>query len=45
MDILGPFPKATRKRQFVLVAIDYFIKWVEDEALVNITANKMISFL
>jgi hypothetical protein len=45
MDILGPFPKETRRRQFVLVAVDYFTKWVEVEALADITANKMISFL
>jgi len=45
MDILGPFPKETRRRQFVLVVVDYFTKWVEVEALADITANKMISFL
>jgi hypothetical protein len=33
MDILGPFPKATGGRQFVLIAVDYFTNWVEAEAL------------
>ena len=36
LDILGPFPRATGNRQFVLVAVDYFTKWVEAEALANI---------
>ena len=36
LDILGPFPQATGNRRFVLVAIDYFTKWVETEALANI---------
>ena len=44
MDILGPFPKTTGKRQFVLVVVDYFTKWVEAEALADITTNKVISF-
>jgi hypothetical protein len=44
MDILGPFPKTTRKRQFVLVVVNYFTKWVEAEALADITTNKVISF-
>ena len=36
LDILGPFPRATGNHQFVLVAVDYFTKWVEVEALANI---------
>ena len=36
LDILGPFPQATGNRRFVLVAIDYFTKWAEIEALANI---------
>ena len=36
LDILGPFPRATGNRSFVLVAVDYFTKWVEVEALANI---------
>ncbi|KAK3031549.1 hypothetical protein RJ639_035462 [Escallonia herrerae] len=37
MDILGPFPPATAQRKFVIVAIDYFTKWVQAEALATIT--------
>ena len=36
LDILGPFPQATGIRRFVLVAVDYFTKWAEAEALANI---------
>ena len=36
LDILGPFPRAPGNRRFVLVAVDYFTKWVEAEALANI---------
>ena len=34
--ILGPFPRATGNRRFVLVAVDYFTKWAKAEALANI---------
>ena len=36
LDILGPFPKATGNKRFLLVGTDYFTKWVETEALANI---------
>ncbi|XP_050254989.1 uncharacterized protein LOC126700853 [Quercus robur] len=36
LDILGPFPRATGNLRFVLVAVDYFMKWAEAEALANI---------
>ena len=36
LDIVGPFPRATRNRRFVLVVVDYLTKWVEAEALTNI---------
>ncbi|KAK3037629.1 hypothetical protein RJ639_030406 [Escallonia herrerae] len=44
MDILGPFPLATAQRKFVIVAIDYFTKWVEAEALDSITERKYEDF-
>ncbi|KAK3026399.1 hypothetical protein RJ639_042609 [Escallonia herrerae] len=44
MDILGPFPVATGQRRFVIVAIDYFTKWIEVEALATITALKCEEF-
>ena len=36
LDIIGPFPRAIGNRRFILVAVDYFTKWAEAEALANI---------
>jgi len=33
---VGPFSPATRNGRFVIVATDYFTKWEEAKALVNI---------
>ncbi|XP_043716321.1 uncharacterized protein LOC122664535 [Telopea speciosissima] len=44
MDILGPFPKASGGKQFAVVAVDYFTKWVEAEALATITVAKVWKF-
>ncbi|XP_061373314.1 uncharacterized protein LOC133315664, partial [Gastrolobium bilobum] len=44
MDILGPFPKATGRIQWLIVAIDYFTKWVEAEAVATITSQKVRKF-
>lgn len=45
MDILGPFPKASGQGRFVLVAVDYFTKWVDAGALRNITTNDVKGFI
>lgn len=45
MDILGPFPEATGQRKFLIVAIDYFTKWVEAEALAKITGQNIVDFV
>ena len=36
LDIVGPFPKATGNKRYLLVDMDYFTKWVEAEPLANI---------
>ena len=36
LDIIGPFPKATGNKRYLLVGTDYFTKWVETKPLVNI---------
>ena len=36
MDIVGPFPKTSRNKKYLLVGKDYFTKWVEAEPLANI---------
>ncbi|XP_068476610.1 uncharacterized protein [Phaseolus vulgaris] len=33
IDILGPFPLAIRKMKYLIVAIEYFTKWIEAEPL------------
>lgn len=45
MDLIGPFPAASVQRRFLLVAIDYFPKWVEAEPLASITDNQVHNFL
>ncbi|XP_077249430.1 uncharacterized protein LOC143888977 [Tasmannia lanceolata] len=44
MDILGPFPPASGGREFVVVAIEYFTKWVGDELLAKITEQNIHTF-
>lgn len=45
IDIVGPFPLAPGSRKFLIVAIDYFSKWVEVEALRTITDTEVMKFL
>ena len=45
MDILGPFPPASGQRKFVLVAVDYFTKWVEAAPLKSITTSDVQGFI
>jgi hypothetical protein len=33
MDLLGPFQWAVGQLRFMVVAIDYFTKWIEDKAI------------
>ena len=42
---MGPFPTAIRQLKFLVVGIDYFIKWVETEALATITEKNIRSFI
>lgn len=44
MDIVGPFPTGHSQKKFLLVAIDYFTKWVEVEPLSTITAAQVQKF-
>ncbi|XP_019457605.1 PREDICTED: uncharacterized protein LOC109357992 [Lupinus angustifolius] len=44
MDILGPFPQTTGQMKFLIVAIDYFTKWIEAEALATITSANIQKF-
>ena len=45
IDIVGPFPKGKGQTKFAVVAIDYFTKWAEAEALTTITTLKIQGFV
>ena len=45
IDIVGLLPQGKGQVKFLLVAIDYFIKWVEVEALTTITEARIQSFV
>ena len=42
---MGPFPTAVQQLKFLVVGIDYFIKWVEAETLATITEKNVRSFI
>ncbi|GAU48061.1 hypothetical protein TSUD_404890 [Trifolium subterraneum] len=44
MDILGPFPTAARQVKYLIVAVDYFTKWIEAEPLAKISASNILRF-
>jgi len=44
MYILGPLPKATGAIKYLLVAIDYFTKWIEARPLREIKASEVEKF-
>ena len=45
IDILGPLPLGKKQVKFLVVAIDYFMKWVEAEPLEVITEAKIQHFI
>uniref|UniRef100_A0A2N9J973 Integrase catalytic domain-containing protein n=1 Tax=Fagus sylvatica TaxID=28930 RepID=A0A2N9J973_FAGSY len=45
LDIIGPFPIERRQLKILVVAIDYFTKWVEAEPLATITEKNIQSFV
>ncbi|PKI42788.1 hypothetical protein CRG98_036822 [Punica granatum] len=46
MDVIGPIdPKASNGHLFILVAIDYFTKWIEAITLASVTAKALARFL
>ncbi|XP_017428620.2 uncharacterized protein LOC108336662 [Vigna angularis] len=45
VDIVGPFPVGRAQKKFLLVAIDYFTKWVEAEPLATITTARVQKFM
>ena len=45
IDIMGPFPLRKKQLRFLIVAIDNFTKWVEEEPITTITEAKISSFV
>ncbi|VFQ73257.1 unnamed protein product [Cuscuta campestris] len=45
MDIIGAFPQAQGRKKYVMVAIDYFTKWVETKAYATITTKQCQRFV
>ena len=44
MDILGSFVQGTYQNKFLIVAMDYFTKWIEAEALAKTTSHNILRF-
>lgn len=45
MDIVGLLPKASGNRNFLLVAMDYFTKWIEAKPLAKVTKPMVDKFV
>ena len=46
IDIIGKIsPKSSSGHEYILVAIDYFIKWVEAASYARLTADKVAKFI
>ncbi|KAJ4790334.1 Pol-polyprotein [Rhynchospora pubera] len=45
IDILGPFPTARANLRFLIVAVEYFTKWIEAKPLVLITSPQVADFV
>ena len=45
LDIMGPLPIRRRQLKFLVVAIDYFTKWIEVEPLATITEKNIQNFI
>ncbi|XP_015950200.1 uncharacterized protein LOC107475065 [Arachis duranensis] len=45
IDLVGPFPTAPGQLRYLIVAIDYYTKWIEAEPLASITAAQCRKFL
>jgi hypothetical protein len=42
IDLLRPFPKAVGQLKYLMVAVDYSTKWIEDKPLAKITVKKVL---
>ncbi|GKB14660.1 reverse transcriptase domain-containing protein [Tanacetum coccineum] len=44
MDIVGPLPEGPGRVKYLIVAIDYFTKWMEAKPLATITGKQVMNF-
>lgn len=45
MDIVGKLPRAVGQKEYLIVATDYFTKWVEAEPLSRISEKEVMKFV
>ena len=45
MDLQGHFPQATELWKYLIMAIDYFTKWMEAKPLAKITVHKVEDYM
>ncbi|GJV18401.1 reverse transcriptase domain-containing protein [Tanacetum coccineum] len=45
IDIAGPFPKGPDKVKFLIVAMDYFTKWIEAKPIATIIGNQVKKYV
>ncbi|KAJ1685137.1 hypothetical protein LUZ63_016527 [Rhynchospora breviuscula] len=45
IDLLGPFPQGQGNVKFLVVAVEYFTKWIEAKPLATITSQKVVDFV
>ncbi|XP_016185156.1 uncharacterized protein LOC107626768 [Arachis ipaensis] len=45
VDLLGPFPVGLGQVKYLIVAIDYYTKWIEAEPLANISSSNCRKFM
>nr|GEY70296.1 hypothetical protein [Tanacetum cinerariifolium] len=45
VDVLGSLPEALRKVRFVIVAVNYFTKWIEAKPLAKTTGKEVKKFI
>ncbi|GKF37759.1 reverse transcriptase domain-containing protein, partial [Tanacetum coccineum] len=45
LDILGPLPEGPGKLKYIIVAIDYFTKWLEAKPLAKISGKEVKKFI
>ncbi|GJT56647.1 hypothetical protein Tco_0699711 [Tanacetum coccineum] len=45
IDIVGPFPKGPGKVKFLIVTVDYFTKWIKENAVATINGSQVKKFL